>query len=470
MNRRRFLVVCTGMASATICPDFGVTPKPALGVVLDRPLTQMPADFMGFSYETAQLADPTYFSAAHAALVAQFRKLGNRGTLRIGGNLSDLTLWGGLANDARAIPDQANIKARFEWGLVTRRAGINRPATITAESIAALGEFLKATEWKLIYGLNLGTGTPERAAEEAACVVESTGASLVAFQVGNEPDRFAGLLRPRNWDFNRYWDEYQTYVKAVRARVPRAPFAGPDVAVNTDWARQFAGRAKGDAVLLTSHYYAMGPPERPEMNAERLLRRDPRLAGEAAMMVAAAKAAGMQYRLTEGNSCFHGGKPGVSDSFASALWAADYLLFLAQAGCAGVNVQTGGEGDYAAFVEEQNRLKDRPLFFGLQFAQRFAGATFRETRLEAKGNVCAYAARRGDEVLLALINKDAIPVEVTVAGLPVGRTITDNWLLSAPTLEETTSIEWRQTEVRDSLAMFSVPPHTARLTIIDLIS
>jgi NAD(P)-dependent dehydrogenase (short-subunit alcohol dehydrogenase family) len=30
--------------------------------------------------------------------------------------------------------------------------------------------------------------------------------------------------------------------------------------------------------------------------------------------------------LAEGNTCFHGGKHGVSDTFASALWSGDYML------------------------------------------------------------------------------------------------------------------------------------------------
>jgi hypothetical protein len=41
------------------------------------------------------------------------------------------------------------------------------------------------------------------------------------------------------------------------------------------------------------------------------------------LLVAAGKAAGVPHRMTEGNSCYHGGQPGVSDAFASALRAAD---------------------------------------------------------------------------------------------------------------------------------------------------
>lgn len=470
MNRREFLTrVSMALAGATLSRSAsGGIPSATLKVAFERTLSTMPPDFPGFSYESAQLADSAYFSDANLALVEQFRTLSNRGVLRLGGNLSDVTLWNG-GSKPTPLPSSAqrNIQTRFEWMLVGRRAGENRPATITPESIRALGSFLKATGWKLIYGLNLGTGTPERAAAEALCVVKEAGDSLLAFQVGNEADFFSGSFRRHGWNFNRYWDEYQQYVRAVRARVPHAPFAGPDVAVNTDWTRQFAERAQGDAVLLTSHYYAMGPPEDKKMNAQRLLRRDPRLAREVPMLVAAAQAARMPYRMAEGNSCFHGGKPGVSDAFASALWGADYLLFLAQAGCAGVNLHSGGEAVYAAFVDESPQIKERPLSFGMEFALRFAGATFLDARLDANSNVTAYAARRGKEILLAVINKDSSPVSIDVTGLPgdVGRA-KESWSLTAPSLEATADVEFRASAAQDVLPRIQVPQYSAKLVVL----
>ena len=51
--------------------------------------------------------------------------------------------------------------------------------------------------------------------------------------------------------------------------------------------------------------------------------------------------------MTEGNTCYRGGKPGVSDVFASSLWAADYSLLLASNGYSGVNLH-GGTGKSVA--------------------------------------------------------------------------------------------------------------------------
>jgi hypothetical protein len=65
---------------------------------------------------------------------------------------------------------------------VDAKAASKRPATIGPEGIAARGSFLKATEWKVLYGLNFGTGMPERAAEEAVLVTKHAGEHLLAFQ------------------------------------------------------------------------------------------------------------------------------------------------------------------------------------------------------------------------------------------------------------------------------------------------
>jgi len=62
---------------------------------------------------------------------------------------------------------------------------------------------------------------------------------------------------------------------------------------------------------------------------------------------AAASKMGERVRLTEGNTCYRGGKPGVSDVFAAALWSADYSLLLASNDYSGVNLH-GGTGKSVA--------------------------------------------------------------------------------------------------------------------------
>ena len=48
--------------------------------------------------------------------------------------------------------------------------------------------------------------------------------------------------------------------------------------------------------------------------------------------------------MAEGNSCFRGGKPGMSNALAGALWGMDYMLEMATLGCSGINFH-GGSGN-----------------------------------------------------------------------------------------------------------------------------
>jgi hypothetical protein len=431
-----------------------------------KPLAAMPQDFMGLSYESAQLADPAFFSASNATLVRALRGLSPHGVLRLGGTLSDMTLWKGKAGNSIPSAELDAVRSRYEWRLVDAKAAHERPATLGPEGIAALGDFLRATGWKALYGLNLGTGTPERAAEEVALVMQHAGDRLLAFQVGNEADLFGRGHRPAGWDFERYFAEYQQFVKAVRARVPHAPFAGPDVASNVEWVTKFAEREKGDTVLISSHYYAMGPAGAPGVDAQRLLRDNPRLTRELPVLIAAGKAAGVPYRMTEGNTCYHGGQPGVSDAFASALWAADYLLLLAQSGCAGVNLHGGGEGYYAPITGEPNATKLRPEYYGMLLAQQFAGATFVNASVvnASVGNasvggvpgVNAYAARALDGLVVAVVNKTSESVEVTVRGASPSKA-TRCWKLSAPSLDAKEGVQFAPAAMNEH----AVPAYSA---------
>ena len=87
MNRRRFLngagLSLAGIAMAT---KARAAQSRVVNVTVDadKKLATMPRDFLGLSYESAQLADPAFFSASNSTLVSAFRKLCPHGVLRLG--------------------------------------------------------------------------------------------------------------------------------------------------------------------------------------------------------------------------------------------------------------------------------------------------------------------------------------------------------------------------------------------------
>jgi hypothetical protein len=195
-----------------------------------------------------------------------------------------------------------------------------------------------------------------------------------------------------------------------------------------------------DIDFLSGHYYAEGPPADPKMTLEYLLHRgnDP-ASGEIAAVQAATKVLGKPFRMTEGNSCFHGGKPGVSDTVASALWSGDYMLQIAQAGYIGVNLHGGGNGLYTPIAGSlEEGFTARPVYYGMLLAERFAGSTLLATSLSAQTpeqNVTGFAAAAGHDWKLALFNKAPMPVSIRITGLNKTRAIAAATLLHGKAID-----------------------------------
>jgi hypothetical protein len=422
----------------------------------------MPENFTGLSYESAQLAHPEFFSPQDAGLAAMFTRLNKRGVLRLGGNTSEFTKW-----SETDVSGETTLPAAVNPDTGQREKS---SAVITPRAIRNLRGFLDATGWDCIYGLNLGHGTPEQAAQEAKFVAATLGPKLIALQIGNEPNLYGKHLRPAGYSFADYIAEWKTFAAAVRKAVPDAKFAGPDVAGQSEWIVEFAKQHSPDTVLLTGHYYAEGPPTDPRMNIDYLLHPTPQLMHDIPLVMQAAREAKLPYRMAEGNSCYWGGKPGVSDAFASALWSGDYMLQVAQAGYSGVNFHGGGSGVYTPIAGDAvTGFTARPVFYGMQLATEFEGATFLETKLKTDGaNVTAYAAERQGSLLIAFFNKDSSSVSLSVGrhGFVTVGTPSRTRLLTAPAINSKQGVQFAEGQLGAKMA-FRVPAYTGVLLVFD---
>ena len=417
-TRRSFLSGAAAFAALTVRPGLMRSQAPTrLRFSVDPrvPLATMPLNFTGLSYESAQLGHPEFFSRDNKQLIDLIRRLGTQGVLRIGGNTAEYTTWSD--NDSDAAKNHTPASIGPDAGTAAKTASI-----LTPLAIRNLNDFVEAIGWRVIYGLNLRHGTPENAAAEAKYVAATLGDKLICFQIGNEPDMNHAEGSEVRWTFDYYYPLWQKFQGAVLEAVPRARFAGPDIAKEYSWVTAMAEK-KPEIEFLSGHYYAEGPPANPKMTLEYLLHRgnDP-ATDEIGVVQAATKVLGKPFRMTEGNSCFHGGKPGVSDTVASALWSADYMLQVAQAGYIGVNLHGGGNGLYtpiAGGLEEG--FSARPVYYGMLLAQRFAGSSFVSSSLSAQSatqNVTGFAASAGQNWKLAIFNKAPEPVSIQIDGLP----------------------------------------------------
>jgi hypothetical protein len=445
--RRREFVRNAGWAAAAAC--FGhrhllaANATPALQATLtvdeQTTLATVPPDFSGLSYESAQLANPAFFAQENEGLIALFKELANQGVLRLGGGTSEFTAF---------TTEEPTGPPPFDSVGPDTSQNVKSDTKITPKSLRNLRVFLDATDWRCLYGLNLGRGPVARAAEEAFHVQSILGPRLIAFQLGNEPDAWRNRYRPANWTYEDYWKEWSTAHAAVLTRVPAAKFAGPDVSNKMAYVTAFAEDVKmsaPDVVMLTSHYYAMGPAGAKDVTMEKLLSSDPKLECDLKTAMDAARNAGLPYRMCEGSSCWNGGQEGVSDTLASALWVLDMMLNFAAQGSAGVNLHGGGNGFYTPIAGSlADGFVRRPEFFGMLLAKEFVGATLVRSTLEWRNDkVRAYAGRKNGKLILTAINK----TEQTVSLKTPLRHGNQQCLLTGPALnaKQDTVLAWSKT-------------------------
>jgi hypothetical protein len=419
MNRRQFIEGFMGLFGVPLsCAAPGLalpaTTK-AIRVTIDtrRKQGRIPDDFTGLGYEISSVAIPGLLSANNRAYVQLVRGLGPNGVIRVGGITSDSA---SFAADAVASPAA-------------------KATVINTANLRQLGTFLEAIGWRLIWGLNLGNGDTKNAAEEAVAVVAAVKDKLLAFEVGNEPDGFAGDAfnshRPKNYGYGDFLNEFRAYKAAIRSKLPEAPFAGPDASWATDWVSRFAADEGSDLKLLTRHYYRAGAnnpyldkligsgsadyeARRKNNKIDLLMREDTSIRGMLQELSAAASAAHVPFRICEANSFYGGGQPGASDRFVSALWVLDFMWTLASGGAAGVNMQTGiNHLDFVSYYsairnDAKGAVSIGPEYYGmLAFAQAGKGERIALDYHADGMNLTAYAVL-GDHghLMLTLINKD----------------------------------------------------------------
>ena len=458
-SRRQMLRALAAACGAVALPGRALARNDAVALSLDpaRKGATIPANFVGLSYERAQLANPAYFSAGNKALVALFKGLSPAGNLRIGGSSGEHTAYVG-----ETVPPQPPFEIFGPEHNKTVKEGL----ICSTPALRSLRTFLDATGWSCVYGLNLAHATKEQAAQEAADVHSILGPRLMAFQIGNEPDVFRNRYRPAEWgpdDFVREWADFHD---AIATAAPGVKFGGPDISNKLEYLTAFAREAHRfpDVIMLTGHYYAMGPAGSPDATMAQLMEPEPRTTTLKNVGVetvqAAVRASGLPFRMAEGNSCWDGGKPGISDTHASAIWGADTMLKFAERGWIGINWHGGGYGFYSAIVGTPSAgFSRRPLYYGTQFGQMLVGATFLALDAQsASPYLGCYALRQGGRTKIALVNKHGSPFTVTLPALPEARVV----MLTGPSLAAKEGTELKSVTMQPAREVI-VPPATAML-------
>ena len=385
--------------------------------------------FIGLGYETSAVAREKFFSAENTHLVQLYRTLSPNGLVRIGGIIGDHT--------------------RFEPAGVPAAHDMNGTTVINKAVLADLGGFLRATGWTALWTLNLGAGSKEEAVQEALAVRSALGDRLHSFEIGNEVD-----LLKRFDSYASYHTTYLDYKAAIRAAIPDAVFSGPDSAIKKEWTVAFAKTESKDMKLLLHHYYR-GGAKSPQATIQTLLGPHPEWDSTLRTLEETCKAEHIAFRINEVNSFSGGGKPDVSDTFASALWCLDFMFRVAAHGGDGVNMETdvnqlGFVSHYSPIYRDSDgQLTARPEYYGmLAFALAGKGKLLDVAASPTSIDMSAYATKRDDgPIWVTVINKDLTQTADIELAMPQGYSTAECYRLIAPSAQSKTDVTLAGTQV-----------------------
>lgn len=406
----------------------------------------IPRSFLGLSTEYWVVPVWDRQLAALQHVVSDLRVPGDGPfILRIGGDSADQSLW---QPKMRKIPD---------WVFALDPGWLKAASAVT-----------RTTRSKLILDLNLLTTTPPIAAQWARIAQSALPErSVIGLEVGNEPDIYnrrywmgltAGTtatdVLPRTLTAADYARDFETYARVLSPAAPGIPLVGPAVANPTrhlSFITTLLARSHPGLETVSAHRYPYSACTRPWSRAYptigRILSSHATTGMADALMPAinSALRAGLEIRLTELNSVTCGGRDGVSNTFATALWAPDALFELASRHVAGVNIHVPRHTFNAAFIMTGTGVSARPLLYGLILFARTLGpdAELLDTRVHGvrASGLKVWAVRvRGGGLHVLLINKGRRPIRATLALPGRGPAVVERLL--APAVRAEAGVTW----------------------------
>jgi Glycosyl hydrolase family 79 C-terminal beta domain len=431
----------------------------------------MAPGFVGVSFEYRALhqyagRDPL---AVDPVLVALLKGLapGQAPVLRIGGDSTDGTWW-----PIRGMLPPGGIYYRLTDGWL-------RVAHALAADLGA----------KMILGINLAAGRPAIAAAEGRALLAGIGRQYIqAFEIGNEPDLYGAFpwyrdrhghlhwARGRRYGISDYSQEFGRWSKAL----PNVPLAGP-AASGPGWMGKLSKliAAQHSLKVVTYHRYPLRAcitnPSDPGYTSIPNLLADSSSAGLAhglAPFVSVAHRHGLPFRLTEINSASCEGAKGVSDTFASALWALDTMFDMASVGVDGVNVHMLPGSSYELFTPSETASGTwqafvHPEYYGLlMFAQAFPPGAHLLSVNAPSGPVKVWATQDAAGVVrVTLINKDPNAEHDVALNIPNATSPASLETLSAPSINSTDGVTLGGQSFGDATTTGTLPgpPHATPL-------
>jgi len=284
---------------------------------------------------------------------------GESPVIRLGGNSGDYSWY-----NPRNLPNPEGIEYSVNDDFL--------------HALQTLSEEL-GTRW--IFGLNFRRGDNSTYATDFASAIGRIMERkyIQGFQIGNEPDLYDkpwSKFREPTFTFEKYLkqiDQYQSDISRVVPSLHPSLFQGGDF--TRDFLLSNPGaimRAKPLYSTYTYHLYPLGRCDGIAPTIEELLSDEAvDMLTQGSQFIEIAQTADLldkTWFISESNNVVCSGSPNISDTFASAIWALDWMFSAAYLGSSGIHFHGSGYTPYSAILIDQSGVNPYPTVMPQYYA------------------------------------------------------------------------------------------------------
>jgi hypothetical protein len=404
-----YLQSSPAMATFTVNLPAGVL---AQATVASAPTIKIPADFLGLSTDFNQ--PPLMMGQASTGVNQAYRTLLN------------------------------NLTANATAPLLFRITGDDSQVTGIQAAIEPLLELSQAVNVNYILGVDLWNNNLSTTQAETSAWMSGLPSNIIhAIEIGNEPDNYQyNGARPSTYTFAQYLSQFQQWQQGIDSTTGSSIGLMGSSMGAPNWvpsAQKAIAAGTLTPTIASQHDYLGGltQPNGQPWPSDYLLQPASATAVPAqfASFAASAHQAGMPFRMSEINSFYAGGVPGISNAFQSALWSIDIMFNYLNNGMDGVNWHSGQGTQYQLFQFHPQTTNGMttftvsqvaPLYYGLLVFSQMAGnnAQLLPVSTSTTANVSIWATVDSNSAAhVVVLNKDEQAtgdVQITLPGYTTG--------------------------------------------------
>lgn len=314
------------------------------------------------------------------------------------------------------------------------------------------------------WGVNYLGNTPANATSEAVAINNLLGPDgsvcrgrLTGFEIGNEPDS-PGYGPKTVATAEIFAQRWRQFAAAIAGALPSAVFVGPSLGGQVDFATYMPSFILNNSEMLgvlTEHYYQIGTVAQATVAGIVLNAPDPTLSQMAGPSLEAVSAGdrSIPMEINEGSTVANGGAVGVSNTFASAIYAVtnsmDWSTYTYGGGPVTLDYTSGGTpvygqtytGGYSPIVDGPSYTGPNPMLTGITLVNLIGPGELEQCSLAAgDANLRCFAVVNGTTTKVILVNQEASQNEQVTTVFPNTIHSASSILMTAPSLSATTEI------------------------------